>query len=207
MGDSVIATMDTYDQQVWAVGKGPSAITVAAPDMGVPFGSSITIKGTVTDVSPGTKSDRLTLRFPNGVPAVSDASMSDWMLYVYKQFERPMNATGVDVTISVLDANGNYREIGKATSSSDGFYSLAWTPDIPGKFSVYASFAGSGAYYPSNAETAFVVDPAAEVVPTETPVEEPSVSDMYFVPAVVGIVAALIVVIALLAMLLFKKRA
>ena len=206
MGDSVIATMDTYDQQVWAIGKGPSATTVTAPDMGVPEGSSVMIRGTVMDVSPGTISDRLKLRFPNGVPAVSDASMSDWMLYVYKQFERPMNATGVDVTISVLDANGNYREIGKTTSSADGVFTLAWTPDIPGEYKVYASFPGSAGYYPSNAETAFVVDPAPVVEPTETITPTPSNADMYFLPAVAGFAVALIVVIALLAVLLFRKR-
>ena len=30
IGDSIIATMDTYDQRIYAVGKGPSATTVMA---------------------------------------------------------------------------------------------------------------------------------------------------------------------------------
>ena len=34
IGDSIIATMDTYDQRVYAIGKGSSAITVNAPDNG-----------------------------------------------------------------------------------------------------------------------------------------------------------------------------
>jgi len=33
------------------------------------------------------------------------------------------DATGVEVTLSVVDANGNYRVIGTTTTSSDGFYS------------------------------------------------------------------------------------
>lgn len=205
IGDSVIALQDTYDQRIYAIGKGPSATTVTAPDMGVPFGSSVTIKGSVLDVSPGTQSDALTLRFPNGVPAVSDASMSEWMKYVYMQFPRPTSASGVEVTISVLDENGNFREIGKATGSSDGFYSLVWTPDIPGKYSVYASFEGSAAYYPSHAETAFAVDEAPPPVDTNADTSNTFTLpplELYFAGATVAIILA----IAVVAMLILKKR-
>ena len=205
MGDSVIATMDTYDQQVWAIGKGPSTTTVAAPDVGVAFGSSVVIHGTVTDVSPGTTGDRIKLRFPNGVPAVSDASMSDWMLYVYKQFEKPMSAVGVDVTISVFDANGNYREIGKTTSSADGVFNFAWTPDVPGTYKVYASFAGSAGYYGSNAEAAFVVDPAPVVEPVQEPEQKPTVADLYLLPGIGAIIAAIAIVGAVVVFMLRKK--
>ena len=74
-------------------------MTVTAPDTAVAFDTPVIIKGTVTDTSPGTKDSAITLRFPNGVPAVSDASQSDWMLYVYKQFTQPTDATGVPVSI------------------------------------------------------------------------------------------------------------
>ena len=53
------------------------------------------IKGTVTDISAGTKQDQQAARFPNGVPAVSDESQSAWMEYVYMQKPRPTNVTGV----------------------------------------------------------------------------------------------------------------
>jgi len=206
MGDSVIATMDTYDQRVWAIGKGPSTMAVSAPDLATTLGSPILIKGQVTDVSPGTKSSELSLRFPDGVPAVSDASMSEWMLYVYKQFTRPTNATGVDVTISAVDANGNYRELGRTTSSSDGFFSLSWTPDIPGEYKVYASFDGSESYYPSHAETAFIV--AAGQDTTTAPTSEPQtlVSETYFVPAVAGIMIVMILGFVVLMLVIQRKR-
>ena len=55
IGDSIIATMDTYDQRVYAIGKGPSATTVTAPDTTQPLGTPILIQGTVMDVSPGTE--------------------------------------------------------------------------------------------------------------------------------------------------------
>ena len=59
------------------------------------------------------------------------------------------------VTISVVDANGNYRPIGTTTSNVYGTYSLTWTPDISGNYTVIANFAGSESYYPSSAATAF----------------------------------------------------
>jgi len=66
--------------------------------------------------------------------------MGDWMEYVYMQKPRPMDATGVPVTISVVDANGNYRDIGVVTSDADGFFNLNWKPDIEDQYNVYASF-------------------------------------------------------------------
>jgi hypothetical protein len=205
IADSIIATMDTYDQRVYAIGKGPTeTTTTVSPKVSVE-GSSVQIEGMVTDISPGTTRPELTARFSNGVPAVSDASMSAWMLYVYKQFDRPLDATGVKVTLSVVDSNGNYRDIGTTTSNSDGYFSFNWKPDISGQYSLYASFSGSKAYYPSHAVTSFAVDPAhPTAAPTDAPKE--SVADMYFVPAVAGIIVAIIVVGVLLALLLLRKR-
>jgi hypothetical protein len=135
--------LNCYDMQIYCVGKGPSAVTVTAPDVSIELGKSLVIKGTATDISAGTKQTEQAARFPNGVPAVSDESMGAWMEYVYMQKPRPMDVTGVPVTLSVLDANNNYREIGTATTNSDGFYTLNWKPDIEGQYTVYASFAGS----------------------------------------------------------------
>jgi hypothetical protein len=52
------------------------------------------------------------------------------MEYVYMQQPMPLDVTGVPVTISVLDANGNYRQIGTATSDGSGMFTLTWTPAI-----------------------------------------------------------------------------
>jgi len=206
IGDSIIATMDTYDQRVYAIGKGPSAVTVEAPMAATTQGSSIVIRGSVTDVSPGTNSDELTLRFPNGVPAVSDASMSDWMLYVYKQFPRPTNATGVDVTLNVVDSNGNFREIGKTTTDSSGFFSYQWTPDIEGKYTVIASFGGSNSYYGSFAETAFAVDPpAATAAPSATPQSDIATNANLMTAMAAGVIA-IIIAIAIVGLLILRKK-
>ena len=204
IGDSIIATMDTYDQRVYAIGKGPSAISLSAPDVSVEMGKTVILKGAVYDISPGTKSDEIALRFPNGVPAVSDASISNWMLYLYSQFPRPQDATGVAVTLSVFDANGNYRVIGTTTSSSDGFYSFGWTPDIPGKYNVYAQFSGSEAYYPCNAESFFVVQEAAPTTPP-TPTPTQSIADAYILPGIIAIIVAIAVGFAITILVLRKR--
>jgi len=168
IGDSVIATMDTYDQRIYAVGKGPSTITAESPLTGVPLGTSVTVQGKVTDVSPGTTSERLMLRFPNGVPVISDESMSDWMLYVYKQFPKPVTATGVPVMIEIIDPNNQYSWIGTATTDSFGNYAYSFIPQTKGQYLIITTFPGSGGYYGSTTTTSIMVDPAPAPYPTVT---------------------------------------
>jgi outer membrane protein assembly factor BamB len=204
IGDSIIATMDTYDENIYAIGKGPTAMTVTAPDIAAPFGTPIVIKGTVMDVSPGTLQDDVIYRFPNGVAAVSDGNMSDWMLYVYKQFQQPSNTIGVPVSIDAMDKNNNYIHIGDATTDASGSFSLMYTPTDSGKYTVYATFAGSKAYYGSYAQAALGVQ--EEPAPVVVEPEPPSIVEQYFVPAVAGIVIAIIAVGIVLAVLTLRKR-
>jgi hypothetical protein len=120
------------------------------------------------------------------------------------QKPKPTNATGVEVKLDVLDANGNYRNIGTATSDANGFYSFAWDPDISGKYTVVATFGGSDSYWRSTAETAFNVVEAPEPTPEPTPVPA-SAADLYFVPSVIGIIVA-IVVVGVVLLLMLRKR-
>jgi hypothetical protein len=205
IADSIIGLMDTYDQRVYAIGKGPSQTTVEAPATGITLGNSLVIRGMITDVSPGTETYALGARFPNGVPAVSDESMSAWMKYVYMQFERPSDTKGVPIALSVLDANGNYREIGNTTSDADGFFTFSWQPDIPGQYTVYASFAGSESYWPSHATSSFVVDYPA-TTPAPSAISLQTTYDAYFVPAILGLFASIVIVAVVLALLMLKKR-
>jgi hypothetical protein len=203
VADGYLVYLNCYDMQVYSIGKGPSATTVDAPMTAIQLGQSVVIRGTVTDIAAGTRQDEQAARFPNGVPAVSDASIGRWMEYVYMQKPRPTDVTGVPVTISVVDANGNYREIG-STETYDGFFTLNWKPDIEGQYTVYASFAGSESYYGSSALTSFAVDSS---VATATPqaTQIPSAADLYFIPAIVGVIIAIVVVGAVLALLVTKK--
>jgi len=178
IGDSVIAHFDTYDLRIYAIGKGQSALTVEKPQAAIPKGSSITIQGTVMDVSPGTEDTALQLRFPYGVPAVSDASMSDWMLYVYKNFERPADATGVTVKLELVTPSMEYKDLGTTTSDSYGNYGFTFKPETEGKYMIIATFEGSAAYYGSIQTSYLTVDPAVAAEETDLTPLENSVSDV-----------------------------
>ena len=124
MADGYNTWFNGYDNQIYVVGRGPSSLTVTAPNNAVDSGSPVVIRGTVMDVSAGTTQTQQAGQFPNGVPVSSDASMKDWMGYVYQQKPIPTNFTGVQVTVDVLDSNGNYRNIGTATTDATGMYSF-----------------------------------------------------------------------------------
>jgi hypothetical protein len=134
--DGQIAYLNAYDMQVYSLGKGPSAMTVTAPNIATSVETPIVIRGTVVDISAGTKQPEQAARFPNGVPAVSDESMSAWMEYVYMQKTKPTDTTGVTVTLNVIDSNGNYRTIGTTKTDSSGVFTYAWAPDIEGSYTV-----------------------------------------------------------------------
>ncbi len=200
----VMTTLNAYDNQIYAYSKGPSALTVDAPMSSFELGKSVVIRGTITDISAGTKQDAQAANFPNGVPCVSDESMSPWMEYVYMQQPKPTNATGVQVKLAVVDANGNYRAIGTTTSDTNGVFSYTWTPDIEGTYNVIAAFDGTESYWPSSAETSFVVDPTAPTPSTATVTTQAPI-EMYIIGAVIAIIAAIAIGFAVTIVTL-KKR-
>jgi hypothetical protein len=204
IGDSIMAGLNAgYDNRIYSFGKGASATTVEASPKISTNGDKVLVEGYVTDIAPGTSSYDVAARFPQGVPAVSDASMTDWMQYVYMQYPRPTDATGVTVVISVVDPNGNMYTVGTATSDANGFYSTTFVPEVSGDYRVIATFEGSKSYWSSHAETAICVDEAA--APTAAPVVEQSLVEQYFVPAVVGIILAIFIV-GIVIVLMVRKR-
>jgi hypothetical protein len=204
IADGVMTTTNAYDNQIYAWGMGPSKTTVTAPSVGVTTDTPVTISGTVMDISAGSQQEAVAANFPNGLPCVSDASMKGWMEFVYEQQQCPANVTGVPVEISVLDSNDNYYSIGTAMSDGSGTYSLTWTPEIDGNFTVYANFAGSESYYPSSAEAHFYASGAPTVTPAPTPVPQAPVG-MYFTVSTIAIIIAIAIVGALILLALRKR--
>ncbi|MCW4004913.1 MAG: PQQ-binding-like beta-propeller repeat protein [Candidatus Bathyarchaeota archaeon] len=205
IADGQLSYLNAYDMKVYSIGKGPSAMTVTAPNIATTVGTPIVIRGTVTDIAAGTTQDEQAARFPNGVACVADESMSAWMEYVYMQKSKPTDAKGVKVSLDVIDANGNYRNIGTTTSDASGMFTYAWAPDIPGSYTVIASFTGSNSYYGSYAETSFyAVD--APAAATAQPTQEPSMADLYFVPAIAGLFVLVIILLVLMVLMMMKKR-
>jgi hypothetical protein len=200
-----INMIDGYNNEIEDFGQGPSATTVSAPSVGVTTATPITITGSVMDISAGAKQEEVAANFPNGLPAVSDASMEHFMEAVYMQQPMPNNTTGVPVTISVIDSNGNNRIIGTTTSDTTGQFGLTWTPDISGKYTVTATFAGSGGYYGSKAQTYFTASEAATPAPTNAP-PAGLATNADLMTFIVGGVIAIIIVVAIATLLILRKR-
>ena len=197
IADGYFIHTNEYDGYMYVYGPGKSATTVQAPQTEVTLGQSVMLTGTVLDMSPGQP----------GTPCVSKESMTGWMEYIHMQKPIPDDVTGVPVRLDVIDSNGNYRNIGTATTDKSGTFGLWWEPDIPGTYTIIATFAGDESYGSSYAQTYMGV---IEAPPVEQPVEpepnQPSMADTYFLPAVAGIIAAIAIVGVVLALML-KKRA
>jgi hypothetical protein len=210
VADGYIVAFNAYDNLIYAFGKGPSATTVTAPDTTVPLGEEVLIQGTVTDESAGTEQLEQASRFPNGVPAIADECMSEWMEYLYMQQPCPESYTGVAVKLEAFGEDGSYVDIGYVTSDPYGNFMAAWTPPDEGLYTVMATFAGSDSYWSSYAATGLSVGPAAapsvpiEPEPTEPtePVEAP------FITTEVAIILAVVAVavIGVAAYLVLRKR-
>ena len=206
ISDGKILYLDNHDNNIYCLGKGPSATTVSAPQIDPPLGSSITITGTVTDqTNSGRINEAGSLDFVlKGTPAISDASMEAWMEYKFQQRTMPVNATGVLLSLDAIDPNGNYIHIGNVTSDLTGAYGFDWKPEVPGTYQIIATFKGSAAYGPSSAQTYMSV---SEPAPTTSPYPVVSIpsTEMYFVASTVVIVSA-IAIAAIAIMLVLKKK-
>jgi len=196
LADSVIVTMDMYDQNIWGVGKGPAALTVSTPDIAVTAGTTALIRGTVTDISPATESDAIKFRFPDGVPAVSDESMSEFMLYVYKDFARPTDTTGLKITVFAQNEVDQTFEIGTTTSDAMGKYSITWTPPKEGNYKIYAYFDSTASFYGTTATNSLAVSSAPEIAETEP----------YGLYIALAAIAIIIVVVIFGLLILLKKK-
>jgi hypothetical protein len=204
VADGYLTCMNGLDNNIYSIGRGPSALTVSAPDLSAAMGQAVVIHGMVTDISAGTRQGQQAADFPAGVPVAADSIMKDWMGYVYQQKAMPSSFVGVDVVVDVVDSNGNYRNIGTARTDYTGAYSLVWQPDIAGAYDVVASFAGTNAYWPSVGTAAFNV---MEEHPTLAPVPTlaPSMSDQYFLPAIAGLFV-FVAIVGVVIILTLRKR-
>jgi hypothetical protein len=201
IADGNLIALNTYDNQLYCFGKGPSATTVTASPKVSVHGNSVLVEGTVIDTAAGTKQNEQAARFPNGVPAMSDADQQGWMEYLYEQQSMPTNAKGVEVTLDVLDPNGNFVHIDTVTSDASGMFKKAFVPEVPGEYTIIATFAGSKSYYGSHAETTINVDEAPLATP---PIEIPQPFD--YTLTIVGTGIVLLIAIAIVGILILRKR-
>jgi len=195
--------LNAYDQQLYALAKGPSATTVTAtPD--TVEGSKVLIKGTVLDTAAGANQTGIISRFPNGLACVSDDNMTDWMEYAYMQHPRPENVQGVNVTLSVITADGAVTDIGNITTDSTGYYNFLWSPPAAGTYTILASFTGTKSYYSSYAQNTFNVDSAPTATPTPT-LKPANPVDTYIL-GLSGATIAIMIAAGAVIILILRKR-
>jgi hypothetical protein len=132
--------------------------------------------------------------------------MTAWMQYQYMQQPKPTNATGVTVTLTALDPNGNNIQLGTTQSDSSGNFALSWqAPAVPGLYRVIASFSGSESYYLSSAGTSFTITEPSPTVEPDQPNTTDTSTIMYIEAATAAIIVA-IVVATIVIVLTFRKR-
>ncbi len=192
-------SFNAYDNSIYCFGKGQTQTTIDTTPV-INNNGKLLIKGTVTDQSPG----NTCLGIPAaGTPAVSDDSIPRWMEYLYMQSPKPANATGVPVTLSYIDPNNNYFVMGTTTTDINGQYAYTFTPDVPGTYTITASFQGSNSYFSSSSQTTVAFDMPS--TPTPAPTATPqSLADAYFVPVSIGLFIVIILVGAVLALMMRK---
>jgi hypothetical protein len=193
-------TISSSDGYMYVFGKGKTATSVTAPDVVVPKGNGIIIKGTVLDISPA----------QTNTPCVSKDSMKTQMEYLHMQ--SPIDGiwhnetiTGVPVALTAIGSDGTVIDIGTVTTNGYyGTFSHAWTPPDEGTYEIIASFAADDSYGSSAAATALTVGPApATPTPTpEPPQAAPDNTPLYILAATV----AMIIAVAIATILILRKR-
>jgi hypothetical protein len=123
------------------------------------------------------------------------------MLYVYKQLARPTNAIGVQVDLTAIDSNNNTITVGSTTSDSYGNYGFSWKPTTAGTYQVIGTFKGSKSYYGATSTTFLTVTEAPQ-----PPAQQPTQVIPDYTLAIVGMGIAIILAVAIVGVLLFRKK-
>jgi outer membrane protein assembly factor BamB len=152
ISDGYLTAVNSYDGRIYTFGKGPSKTTVEAPMTAITLGSSLVIRGTVTDESPAQK----------GTPCVAKDSMGGWMEYLHMQKPIPAEVKGVPVELYAIYPDGSYKYVDTVATDpmAGGVYGLAWKPPEEGTYTIIAVFKGDESYGSSSAGTVIHVTAA-----------------------------------------------
>jgi len=180
------------DGILYTFGIGLSETTVSVTQAPLALGQKALITGTILDLSPAQP----------GAPCVAKESVAAQMEHIHMQvpvggFFDDVPMIGVPVYLYAVDPNGNSVELGVVTSDgySGTFAFDGWTPEVPGLYTITATFLGDESYDMSSATTYLTV---AEGTNTST-------TDNTLLYALIGATAAIIVVMVL-CFLIFRKK-
>jgi hypothetical protein len=132
--------------------------------------------------------------------------MATYMEYLHMQKPIPVDVTvtGVPVSLDTVDPNGNLIHIKDATTDGiSGTFGYTWQPEIPGQYTVTATFKGDDSYGSSFATTYVSV---VEVPATPTP--EPPQEAPDYTGLIYGLIIAVVIaiIIGLVNLMLLRKR-
>jgi hypothetical protein len=184
-------TLGARDGVMYVFGMGLSETTISAPQLAVTLVQPVLLTGTVLDLSSAQV----------GAPCVAKESMAALMEHLHMQVSiggvnGDVLMVGVPVLLDVVDPNGNFYRI--ATITSDGYSGTYaydnWTPDVPGLYTITATFEGTESYGSSYATTYLTV--------TEGPDNSTSNTLLY---ALICATIAIIVTVILCA-LIFRRK-
>ena len=115
-------------------------------------------------------------------------------------------AIGVPVTLTAIGSDGTVCNLGTVTTNGYyGTFSYTWTPAKADSYTVYTAFAGDDSYGLSSAATSVSIGAAAitpTTAPTQTAIAEPDYS-----MTIIGMGIAIIIAVAIVGMLMLRKRA
>jgi outer membrane protein assembly factor BamB len=205
IADGYLTAANVYDGKMYVFGKGLSATTVTAPDIAVPQGTGVVIKGTVLDQSPGQP----------GTPCVSKESMTLEMEHIHMAM--PLTGlwgnetlTGVPVILTAIGADGSVTDLGTVTTNGyGGTFGYTWIAPKSGDYTIMASFAGDDSYGSSTAYTSVSIGPAPTT--TAAPATSPPASQPYatstevITDLAVGVIV-IIIAIAIVGALLLRRK-
>ena len=96
-----------------------------------------------------------------------------------------------------------------ATVTSEGYsgtYAYEWTPTIPATTKITATFSGDDSYGSSFATAYATVAQASSATATPTPLISQGLAANEFYPALIGATIAIIIAMAVVAVLLLRKK-
>ena len=207
VADGFLVEWNSFDNQIYCFGKGPSRTIVEAKPAVTQVGEAVLIEGKVLDNSPGAKQHGIIERFQDGLPAVADEDMSPWMEYVYMQQIKPDVVGGVNVELYAIDETGQATYIDTVCTDplNGGIFRLLWTPPKQGTYIISAVFRGTESYYSSNAQTTIGVSPkepapatpeqvAEQVSSQVTPIKSTIESQQSMINVLVALVVVAIII-------------
>ncbi len=199
VAEGLLISKNDYDECIYCFGKGKTATTVTAPDVAITQGQSVVIKGTVLDQSPAQA----------GTTCVNKDSMAVQMDYLHMQkpidgIYHNLTITGVPVSLDTVDPDGKSVHIGDVTTDGySGTFGFTWKPEVPGQYTVTATFMGDESYGSSFAKTCVGVLEAPAAISEKTQVVVDNTGLLYGIMA--GVIAAIIIGIVAILLVLRKR--